>query len=165
MPHCNYETYHTYTLDLGLKIISPNQVGITLSWLMYPLGAWVYMMTPGSVWKLKHPAYFTVVHPPPLDMSIFCYGISTFSTKCNKANSPFAFLSYSLLANQEHAITIDYNKPVARICKRGVTWTSDLYVCIHKHARIGPPEGMLPQEIFRKLWDRFRGHFGTEAEP
>ena len=40
-------------------------------------------------------------------------------------------------------------RPIARICRRGVIWVSDLYVCVHKHARLGGSGGMLPQEIFR----------------
>ena len=41
-------------------------------------------------------------------------------------------------------------RPVARICRRGVTWMSDLYVCVHKHAGLYRGcGGMLPQQIFR----------------
>ena len=40
-------------------------------------------------------------------------------------------------------------RPVARIFERGVTWVSDVYVCMYNHARQGGSGGMLPQEIFR----------------
>ena len=41
-----------------------------------------------------------------------------------------------------------YTRPVARICRRGVTWMLDVYVHIHKHARLGGSGGMSPQKIF-----------------
>ena len=40
-------------------------------------------------------------------------------------------------------------RPVARIFRRRVTWMSDVYVCMHKHARLGVSGGMLHQEMFR----------------
>ena len=52
-------------------------------------------------------------------------------------------------------------RAVARIFRRGVT---DLFVCVHKHAKVGGSGGMLPQEIF-EIRDCFGGQFGTEAEP
>ena len=39
-------------------------------------------------------------------------------------------------------------RPVAWIFRRGVTRVYDVYVCMHKHARLGGSGGMLPQEIF-----------------
>ena len=30
-----------------------------------------------------------------------------------------------------------YIRPIARIFRRGVTSVSDMYVCMHKHARVG----------------------------
>ena len=36
-------------------------------------------------------------------------------------------------------------RPIARIFQRGFTWMSALYVCIHKHARLGA----CPQKMFR----------------
>ena len=36
-------------------------------------------------------------------------------------------------------------RPIARIFRRGVTWTSDF----EKHAKLGGSGGMVPQEIFR----------------
>ena len=33
----------------------------------------------------------------------------------------------------------------------GVTWVSDVYVYMHKHARLGGSGGMPPQEIILKL--------------
>ena len=38
---------------------------------------------------------------------------------------------------------------IARIVRMGVTWVSDVYVCMHKHARLGGSGDMLPQEKFR----------------
>ena len=43
----------------------------------------------------------------------------------------------------------DCFQAIARIFTRGVTWMSDVYVYMHKHARLGGSRGMLPQEIFR----------------
>ena len=37
-------------------------------------------------------------------------------------------------------------RPVARTFRTGVTWMSDVYVCMHKHARLGGSGGMLPHE-------------------
>ena len=37
-------------------------------------------------------------------------------------------------------------RPVARICSRGVTWKCDLYVCLHKHARLGGSGGSLASQ-------------------
>ena len=54
-------------------------------------------------------------------------------------------------------------RPVARIFARGVTWVSDVYVCMYNHAKLEGCGDMLPQEIFRELdalrlflWDRSR---------
>ena len=47
------------------------------------------------------------------------------------------------------AISLYCFRPVARIFRRGVTWVSDVYVCMHKHARLGGSGGMLPHENFR----------------
>ena len=41
---------------------------------------------------------------------------------------------------------------------------SDVYVCMHKHARLGGSGGMLPQEILdalRPFWDRSRAVVAT----
>ena len=47
-------------------------------------------------------------------------------------------------------LLIDGNitRPIDRIFRRGVTWVSDVYVCMHKHARLEGSRGMLPQENF-----------------
>ena len=79
------------------------------------------MVTPGSVWKLKGHAYFTVVQNQKKKGCAFtssssrhvyfCYDISTFSIACifpHKAISPFVFLLSSILPDQEHAITKCY---------------------------------------------------------
>ena len=47
-----------------------------------------------------------------------------------------------------HWIRSDY-KSVAMIFRRRVTWVSDVYVCMRKHARLGRFGGMLAREDFR----------------
>ena len=62
-------------------------------------------------------------------------------------------------------------RPIARIFRREITWVSDVYVCMHKHVRLGGSGGMLPQEIIvdvlheiasvRPFWDRSRAVVAT----
>ena len=49
-------------------------------------------------------------------------------------------------------------RPVTRIFRRQVTWVSDVYVCMHKHAKVGGPGGMLPHEVLHPIFDCPRMH-------
>ena len=72
---------------------------------------------------------------------------------------------------QYFLVVIIFNRPIARVFRREVTWVSDVHVWMYKHARLGGCRGMFPLEIYQKLdalrlllrpfWDRSRDIVAT----
>ena len=51
-------------------------------------------------------------------------------------SSSVATLIYASTNNGTSTCNYNIVRPVARIFRRGVTWVCDVYICMHKHARL-----------------------------